>query len=91
MTGEHAPRSVSKLVDEDEAQRLAEEHNLPPIEVEAALYGVPLEKAHSVLRWVDEEEKRLTRAHGLLKGRQLYRPVKMLRSWSKKHGAGRRP
>ena len=88
---EHTPRSLSKLVDEAEANRLAQEHNLPPIEVDAALYGVPLETAHSVLRWVDEEEKRLTRAHGLLKGRQLYRPVKMLRSWSKKHGTGRRP
>ena len=87
---EHTPRSPSKLVDEAEAHRLAEEHNLPPIEVDAALYGVPLEKAHSVLRWVEEEEGRLTKEYGLMNGRQLYRPVKMLRSWSKRHGTGRR-
>lgn len=87
---EHTPRSPSKLVDEAEAHRLAEEHNLPPIEVDAALYGVDLRRAESVLRWVDKEEHRLTKVHGLLEGRRRYRPVAMLRSWSKRHGTGRR-
>lgn len=78
------------LVDEQTAYRLAEEHNLPPIEVDAALHGVPVQKAEQILKWVDEEEHRLTRKHGLIEGRRIYRPVKMLRAWSHKHGAGRR-
>lgn len=87
---ESTANNPEQLVDEQTAYRLAEEHNLPPIEVDAALHGVPLQTAKGVLKWVDEEEHRLTRAHGLIRGRRLYRPVKMLRNWSRKHRTGRR-
>lgn len=87
--GHSTQEHTDGLVDEQIAYRLAEEHNLPPIEVDAALYGLPVSRAKSILKWVDEEEYRLTRAHGLIEGRKLYRPLKMLRHWSKKHGAGR--
>lgn len=83
-------RHTPDLVDEHTAHRLAEEHNLPPIEVDAALHGVPVQRALGVLKWVDDEEYRLTRKHGLVEGRRLYRPVGMLRAWSRKHTTGRR-
>lgn len=82
------PATNGRLVDEEQARRLAEKHNLPPIEVDAALYGVDLQRAESVLQWIEQEEGRLTKEHGLLAGRRLYKPVKMLRSWSRKRGAG---
>lgn len=48
------------LVDERTAYRLAEEHNLPPIEVDAALYGELLATARGVLNWCSQRIKSFT-------------------------------
>lgn len=82
-------RPNGTLVDDREALRLAEEHGLPPIEVDAALFGESVEHAESVLCWIDREESKLTTEHGLLEGRRRYRPVRMLRSYARKYRTGR--
>jgi hypothetical protein len=77
-------------VDEVEARRLAEVRGLPEIELDAALYGESMDLVESVLSWIDDEEKRLIRAYGLLEGRARYKPVRMLKDYARKHGTGRR-
>jgi hypothetical protein len=77
------------LVDEAEAHRLAAEHGLPPLEVDAALFGETVDHAESVLRWIDAEEGKLVRAHVLLAGRKLYKPMRMLKDYARKHRTGR--
>lgn len=77
------------VVDEAEARRLAETHNMPPLEVDAALFGESTELAESVLRWIDDEESKLTKAHGLIEGRKRYRPVRMLKNYARKYQTGR--
>ena len=49
-----------------------------------------MDLAESVLDWIDREEPELVKAHGLLEGRRLYRPVKMLRNYCRKYQTGRR-
>jgi hypothetical protein len=85
-----ASQEAARVVDEEEAYRLAEAHNMPPLEVDAALYGESVEHAESVLSWIDEEERKLVKAHGLLQGRARYKPVRMLKDYSRKYGTGRR-
>lgn len=82
-------QSTTVVVDEAEAYRLAEAHNMPPLEVDAALFGESTELAESVLHWIDEEEGKLTKAHGLIEGRKRYRPVRMLKNYARKHQTGR--
>lgn len=77
------------VVDEAEARRLADEHGLPELEIDAALYGESVELAESVLSWIDDEEGKLTKAHGLIEGRKRYRPVRMLKSYARRHQTGR--
>lgn len=78
------------LVDEVQVRRLAEAHGLPEIEVDAALFGEPVQTAESVLAWIDAEEKKLVRAYGLLEGRARYKPLRMLKNYARKYGTGRR-
>lgn len=76
-THEDARRPIiGRLVGVAEAYRLPEQHNLPPIEVDAALYNEPVERSGSVLAWVDAEELKLTRERSLIKGPKLYRLVR---------------
>lgn len=77
------------IVDEDKAHELAEAHGLPPIEVDAALFGEDLSLAEAVLTWIDDEEWRLRAAHGLLEGRKRYQPSRMLRNYARKNRTGR--
>lgn len=86
--GENTAEDPAEFVDEQTAYRLAEEHSLSPIEVDAALHGERVDVARGILRWIDEQEGRLVREFGLLEGRKRYRPVSMLRNWSRRHGAG---
>lgn len=83
-------RPNTDLVDEARTRELADEYNLPVIELDAALFGETVQTAHGVLDWIDREERVLTARHGLLQGRRRYKPVKMLRNWAAKHGTGRR-
>ena len=83
-------QTAPRVVDEQEAYRLAEAHNMPPLEVDAALYGESVNVAESVLDWIDREESKLVKAHGLLEGRRRYQPVKMLRNYCRKYRTGRR-
>jgi len=86
----HTETPASGLVDEITARSLAEERNLPEVEIDAALHGETVALANAVLDWIDREEKVLVAHHGLLEGRKRYRPVKMLRNWARKHETGRR-
>lgn len=88
MTSAHT--GPARVVDSEGARLLAEQYNLPPIEVDAALFGESTETAHAILGWIDRQERVLTDRHGLLEGRRRYRPVRMLRNWARKHEAGRR-
>lgn len=81
---------AAPAVDEEAARKLADQHGLPEIEVDAALYGEDLRLAESVLSWIDAEEGKLVREHGLIEGRKRYRPVRMLKSYARKYGTGRR-
>ncbi len=85
-----ARASEGARVGEAEARKLAEEHGLPEIEIDAALYGESVELAESILSWIDAEEAKLTKAQGLIQGRKLYKPVRMLRNYARKYGTGRR-
>lgn len=87
MTTEHTARE--HLVGDAEASRLAQAHGLPEIEVEAAFAGERVEEAEAILSWIDEEEGKLTHAYGLLEGRRRYKPLRMLKSYARKHGCGR--
>jgi hypothetical protein len=89
-TSDQARPVQDARVDEAEARKLAEKHGLPEIEIDAALYGESVELAESILSWIDAEEDKLTKAHGLIAGRKLYKPVRMLRSYARKYGTGRR-
>ena len=84
------PGARVERVDEAEARRLAEAHNMPPLEVDAALFGESVEHAQRILDWVDAEEGKLVKAHGLLEGRRRYKPVRMLNNYARKYGTGRR-
>lgn len=93
MSTGQKPRNIqtaTPVVDEAEAYRLAEAHNMPPLEVDAALFGECTELAESVLSWIDQEEGKLVKAYGLLEGRKRYKPVRMLKNYSRKHATGRR-
>ncbi|WP_047865468.1 hypothetical protein [Rubrobacter aplysinae] len=90
MSAEQTASQATHVVDEAEAYRLAEAHNMPPLEVDAALYGESVEHAESVLSWIDAEEGKLVKAYGLLEGRARYKPVKMLKDYSRKYVTGRR-
>ena len=90
MSAEQTASQDMRVVDEAEAYRLAEAHNMPPLEVDAALYGESVAHAESVLSWIDEEEGKLVKAYGLLEGRARYKPVKMLKNYSRKYTTGRR-
>lgn len=78
------------LVDDTSCRELAEAYGLPLIELDAALHGETLDRAHRVLGWIDREERLLTARYGILEGRRRYRPVNMLKNYAKKHGTGRR-
>lgn len=86
----NASETATRLVDEQEAHRLAEAHNMPPVEVDAALYGESVDFAESVLEWIDREESKLVKTFGLIDGRRRYQPVKILRDYCRKYGTGRR-
>lgn len=81
--------AATRVVDEAEAARLADEHGLPEIEVEAAFAGEGVDHAESILSWIDDEEGRLTRRFGLLEGRRRYRPLRMLKNYARKYQTGR--
>lgn len=84
-----AEESPSGVVDEQEAYRLAEAHGLPPIEVDAALFGESVELAQSVLLWLDREESNLIHTYGLLEGKARYSPLRMLKNYARKYQTGR--
>ena len=86
----NASNTAMRVVDEAEAYRLAEAHNMPPLEVDAAFFGERVDLAESVLDWIDREESELVKAHGLLEGRRRYKPVRMLRNYCRKYQTGRR-
>ena len=89
MSAQQQP-TMARVVDELEAYRIAEAHNMPPLEVDAALHGESVDLAESVLDWIDREESKLVKAYGLLEGRRRYQPVKMLRNYCRKYQTGRR-
>lgn len=88
MSAEAHEKTALETVDEARARQLADEYGLPPLEVNAALYGETLKYARSVLNWIDREETKLTHAHGLIAGRKLYEPVRMLKSYARKYKTG---
>lgn len=87
--GQTPAARIPRTVDEAEARRLAEAHGLPEIEVDAALLGETVEYAERVLDWIDREEARLVRTHGLIAGRKRYKPLRMLKSYARKYRTGR--
>jgi hypothetical protein len=90
LSAEQTAPHTTRLVDEAEAYRLAETHNMPPLEVDAALFGESVAYAESVLSWIDGEEGKLVKAYGLLEGRARYKPVRMLKNYARKYATGRR-
>lgn len=78
-----------ETVDEQKACELAEEYRMPFVEIETAFAGESVERARGVLDWIEYEEWRLREAHGVIEGRKRYRPLRMLKSWARKYGAGR--